>query len=287
MNALPTDLLKSVALVLADYLTARLPKVGGDWWTTRVISCMSPHQHRAIQKVTPGSLRMLDLAALLRVADGNWRTLSDMEVLTSQDRNYLKEMVAVRNRWAHETATPVTDEDVYRDLDTIERFLRVISNSSEMVQEIQKAKKSLLARMASHNTDRPLRPQDVRKAVANPASIPVDKAVALVEVLDPGSATPTRTWTGNDVTARNHHGPVNIDESPLTIGLKWRKSPQHAAISIGVFKLDLSGLLKAGYVRKEKTPGMVRLRFWHGPDNLIYIQVNSESRKLPVGRADF
>ncbi len=287
MNASPTDLLKSVALVLADYLAAQLPKVGGDWWGNRVISCMSPHQHRAISKVTPGNLRLLDLAALLRIADGNWRTLSDMEDLTSQDRNYLKEMIAVRNRWAHETATPVTDEDIYRDLDTIERFLRVISGSSEMGQDIQKAKKNVLARMASHNGDRPPRSQDVRKAVASPASIPVDRAVDLVEVLDSGSVTPTRTWTGNDVTARNHHGPVNLDESPLTIGLKWRKSPKHAAISVGVFKLDLSGLLKAGYVREEKTRGMVRLRFWHGPDNLIYIQVNSESRKLPVARADF
>jgi len=94
-----------------------------------------------------------------------------------------------------------------------------------------------------------------------------------------------RDWTGNDESLRNHHGKVDLSESPLTLRLSWKRSPKDSVHLIGVYELDLRRLLTAGYVRIEpKTENEIRLRFYHGYDDVIYIQVNSKEPGLPVGR---
>ena len=95
-----------------------------------------------------------------------------------------------------------------------------------------------------------------------------------------------RDWTGNDEGGRHNQNRVNLDSSPLTLRLSWRKSPDDPAHLIGVFVLDLRRLLADGYVRVE--PGTeekeIRLRFYHDTDDVIYIQTKSDAPKLPVGR---
>jgi uracil-DNA glycosylase len=94
-----------------------------------------------------------------------------------------------------------------------------------------------------------------------------------------------RDWTGNDDSARNHHSVVLLSESPLRLRLSWKRGRTGKAQFIGVFDLNLPGLLAAHHVRLE--PGetnAIRLRFYHGTDEVIYIQVNSQSPGLPIGR---
>jgi hypothetical protein len=94
-----------------------------------------------------------------------------------------------------------------------------------------------------------------------------------------------RDWTGNDESARNHYGRVDLSESPLKLRLSWKQSPKDSAHLIGIYELDLRRLLDGGYVRVEpKKENEIRLRFYHGYDNLIYIQVNSSEPGLPIGR---
>ena len=94
-----------------------------------------------------------------------------------------------------------------------------------------------------------------------------------------------RDWTGNDESARHHHGRVSLSASPLKLRLSWKHSPKDSSHLIGIYELDLRRLLDAGYVRVEpKTENEIRLRFYHGHDNLIYIQVNSNEPGLPIGR---
>ena len=94
-----------------------------------------------------------------------------------------------------------------------------------------------------------------------------------------------RDWTGNDESARNHHGKIPLMESPLRLRLSWKKSPNDSSRLVGIFDLDLKQLLKAGYIRYEpNSTDEVRLRFYHGWDNLVYIQVSSKERGLPIGR---
>lgn len=94
-----------------------------------------------------------------------------------------------------------------------------------------------------------------------------------------------RDWTGNDESARNHHGRVDLRESPLKLRLSWKRSSKDPVHLIGVYELDLRELLTAGYARIERnTQNEIRLRFYHGYDDVIYIQVNSKEPGLPVGR---
>ena len=94
-----------------------------------------------------------------------------------------------------------------------------------------------------------------------------------------------RNWTGNDESARNQHAKVSLSESPLRLRLSWKKGPKDSARLIGVFDLNLHRLLKAGYIRLDaKSKDEVRLRFYHDWDNVIYIQVNMEGPRLPIGR---
>ena len=93
-----------------------------------------------------------------------------------------------------------------------------------------------------------------------------------------------RDWTGNDESARNHHNRVSLNESPLKLRLSWKRTPKDSSHLIGIYELDLRRLLEAGFVRVEpKTGNEIRLRFYHGHDNLIYIQVNSNEPGLPIG----
>lgn len=94
-----------------------------------------------------------------------------------------------------------------------------------------------------------------------------------------------RDWTGNDESNRNHNGKVHLSESPLRLRLSWKESPKHNAHLVGIFDLDLQRLLEAGYVRLDsKSENELRLRFYHGWDNVIYIQANMKAPALPIGR---
>ncbi len=54
---------------------------------------------------------------------------------------------------------------------------------------------------------------------------------------------------------------------------------------VGEFVFDLSDLLARGYVRKEGSKsGAIRLRFYHGTDDVIYVQTNSKGPALRIGK---
>ena len=99
-----------------------------------------------------------------------------------------------------------------------------------------------------------------------------------------GGSIRCRKWTGNDESRRNHNGKVPLDQSPLTMCLSWKKSPRDPVNLIGTFELNLEGLLEEGYIRLETNSDKeVRLRFYHGWDNTIYIQTRSKEPGLEIG----
>lgn len=94
-----------------------------------------------------------------------------------------------------------------------------------------------------------------------------------------------RDWTGNDESARNHNEVVRLNESPLWLRLSWKENSKSPSKLIGIFELYLKELLAERYVRLEpKAENSIRLRFYHGWDNVIYIQVNNKELGLPIGR---
>ena len=129
----------------AIFLEGLLPSLSEDWWKQAVVNNLSYQQQRRVEQHNIESLGSLDLAALIRVLDQNWYQISTKLNLTSESRHFVKEMQTIRNRWAHSGTDGFPVDDVYRDLDTLQRFAAVIDADEEFIKEIQAAKASLLS----------------------------------------------------------------------------------------------------------------------------------------------
>jgi len=141
-----SKLLGEVAKQLTLFLEKVLPTLFEDWWKEAVLNGLSFQQRRRTEQRGLGSLGSLDLAALLRVLDQNWYQISNKQGLTSDARHFVKEMQTIRNRWAHATTEGFPLEDVYRDLDTLQRFAKVIGADNSLVQEVRSIKTALLTK---------------------------------------------------------------------------------------------------------------------------------------------
>jgi ATP-dependent helicase HepA len=140
------DLLRKVTMSLAAFLEKVLPSLFEDWWENAVVNNLSFQQRRHMEQRNIGSLAALDLAALLRVLDQNWYQISAKLNFPQEARHFVKEMQTVRNRWAHAPTEGFSVEDVYRDLDTLQRFAKVIEADENLIQEVRAAKTALVAR---------------------------------------------------------------------------------------------------------------------------------------------
>jgi superfamily II DNA or RNA helicase len=139
-----SKLLIEVAKNLALFLERELPSLFEDWWNQAVVNNLSFQQRRRMEQRGIASLGALDLAALLRVLDQNWYQISNKLGLTSDSRHFVKEMQTIRNRWAHATTEGFPLDDIYRDLDTLQRFAIVIAANEIFIQEVRSLKTVLL-----------------------------------------------------------------------------------------------------------------------------------------------
>jgi ATP-dependent helicase HepA len=137
-------LLQKVSAQLAIFLEKELPPLFEDWWMKAVLSVLSFQQKRRLEQRNITSLGYLDLAGLLRVLDQNWYQISSNLNLASEFRHFVKEMQTIRNRWAHSATEEFSVDDIYRDLDTIQRFAGVIRADAELIRELRETKAALL-----------------------------------------------------------------------------------------------------------------------------------------------
>ena len=90
----------------------------------------------------------------------------------------------------------------------------------------------------------------------------------------------------NDATNPNHHGVVHLGESPLYLDFSWRRSARDPIQFVGIFRLDLPGLLAQGFVRTEPKDSYgpeIRLRIVRARDGDFYIQVKQDGPQLLMG----
>ncbi|MGD0200463.1 MAG: hypothetical protein ABSD27_06905 [Bryobacteraceae bacterium] len=71
----------------------------------------------------------------------------------------------------------------------------------------------------------------------------------------------------------------------MDIALSWRTEKKAPQRYIGTYRLDLTELLKAEYIRAEHGKDGVgfRVMFVHAKNDCIYLQKDSDSRGLIVG----
>ncbi|MGE0082798.1 MAG: helicase-related protein [Desulfococcaceae bacterium] len=143
-NSSLSDLLHEASVYLVRYLEKILPGLFNDWWKDGVMNTLSYQQQRRLEQQGINALGGLDLAALLRVLDQNWYNISSKMNYSPETRHFVKEMQTVRNRWAHVGAEGFNAEDIYRDMDTLQRFSEVMEADDGFIENIRKIKKNLI-----------------------------------------------------------------------------------------------------------------------------------------------
>lgn len=92
-----------------------------------------------------------------------------------------------------------------------------------------------------------------------------------------------RQWTLREDNNSHHHGIVRLSESPLDLDLSWRSTAADTRQRVGVFRLDLVALLRAGCIRSEPSGSEqadVRLRIVRAKDGGFYIQARQDSPRI-------
>jgi hypothetical protein len=186
--------LDDVAKKLVLFLEKILPTLFDDWWTKAVVSVLSFAQKNRLDQRSISTLDGLDLACLLRILDQNWYQISNALNLSPESRHFVKEMVTVRNRWAHAQASGFNADDIYRDLDTIQRFAILIGIDDDKIQAIQKLKKSILTRAHVIKSDKSNLEQ--RNASVSAKNAEIDRHVITPTASD---ATPSISSNTNNL----------------------------------------------------------------------------------------
>ena len=121
---------------LCVWLNTMLPRVSDDWWQICVIDNLSYAQRNFAEEKGYSKLEDLDLAALLRVADKSWYDMRSFAYLPTRDRQCVRDMVKVRNNWAH-LSVAISDKDiVLKDLDTILAFFENVMMTNKYSKSI-------------------------------------------------------------------------------------------------------------------------------------------------------
>ncbi len=111
---------------LCDFLKKLLPRVTYDWWQDCVLDNLSYSQRIQVDENNISELEQLDLAALLRVTDKSWQEMRSVTYLRSSERRVVKEMLRIRNRWAHCGGTIPEKDAVINDITTLLEFFEAV-----------------------------------------------------------------------------------------------------------------------------------------------------------------
>ena len=120
---------------IAKWLKRRLPTITDKWWDELVLTSLTD-----LQKSNPmvkNDLNSLDLAALLRVVTSNWFSLASIEFLNNHYKYKTKDMITIRNDWAHFTPQLMDKKRILSDLDIIQKLLEFYGGTQEQSNAIE------------------------------------------------------------------------------------------------------------------------------------------------------
>ena len=137
--------------LLVEFLWQILPEISINWWDETVVDKLGHSHQEKIKKNNITNLDGLDLAALLRIFDLNWYEISHKCNFVDEDRHFEKEMLSVSNRWANLPEDCYNTDDLYRDYDTAQRFLKLIKADPAHIEELQKMKKEISSKSAKNS----------------------------------------------------------------------------------------------------------------------------------------
>jgi hypothetical protein len=113
-------------------------KKNGNYWRDFVLAKLSDNQREIIISKGFKELSDLDLVALLRIADRNWyellRVYSD---IGNTEREVVRAITGIRNRWAHCAAEPYAKEQILSDLYNLRDFFKIVGVDAQAKSEIR------------------------------------------------------------------------------------------------------------------------------------------------------
>ena len=184
------ELMRMATADLAQYLSDKLLPLATDWWQKHVLNRLSFQQQRMVQERGYERLQQLDFAALLRVLDQNWYELSNTENLPREGRTWVKELQAVRNKWAHLSSEAIPASESYRDADTLGRLLGMIGAEVATVAAVETTKEEAVRTMAGTNLP-----------TAKATTVQLDQTVQEANTEGTGAASATSLFKAGDLVA--------------------------------------------------------------------------------------
>lgn len=133
------EYLHKAAKALAAWLNDMLPRSGDNWWDECVLANLSYGQAEIVRQKKITKLDDFDLAALLRIADKSWYTMRGYAYLPTSERESIRDMISVRNNWAHCSADLPGKDIIVCDIDAIIRFMEQM-NKSDLIPGLKELK---------------------------------------------------------------------------------------------------------------------------------------------------
>lgn len=124
--------------VLAEWLGKLLPRTSEDWWEDCVIAKLSYNQAEMARERGFTELGQFDLAALLRIADKSWYEMRNVAFLPTSERECIRDMMRVRNNWAHVGAMLPGKDAILADLDTLHQFFEQRECDDSLINEVDR-----------------------------------------------------------------------------------------------------------------------------------------------------
>lgn len=117
---------------LAPYVAQQLQsQFKQSWWKNGVLDILYEDQKRDL----PASgewvtlVDKLDAARCLLLIDLNWNTTFKLK-MSREHRNWVKELITTRNKWAHKGSGDFEDADAWRAIDTMGRLMEQIDSEA-------------------------------------------------------------------------------------------------------------------------------------------------------------
>lgn len=129
--------LHTSATVLAEWLGKLLPRTSEDWWEDCVIDKLSYNQREMAHEKGFDKLEDFDLAALLRIADKSWYSMREVAFLPTRERETIRDMMQVRNNWAHCSAILPGKDTIIADLGTLQQFFEQRECDESLIRQVE------------------------------------------------------------------------------------------------------------------------------------------------------
>ena len=130
--------LHTSANVLAEWLGKLLPKTSDDWWEECVLDKLSYNQRETAKERDFTKLEQFDLAALLRITDKSWYAMRNVAFLPTKERECIRDMMRVRNNWAHVSAMLPGKDAILADLATLHDFFEQRECDDSLLNELDR-----------------------------------------------------------------------------------------------------------------------------------------------------